>query len=1483
MAAIHIEQSAAWSTHLSPEQLRFYFLHQLDPHDPDIYITRVLRIRGAVDHERLRESVLEMARRHDILRSYYPEVDGQPQIWLRDNVDSAFTSCDELPREAPAFSLETGPLFHVTAVKLSDTEHVIVFRCHHIILDGTSVRLLMDGVLQAYQGKHLDTSHQFREFLSWDRGRDDTEGYWARKLAHPTTLDLTIGKQRPECHTREAGTVHLAIGDELVASLERFCRAHHVTPYVVMMTVLQSLVHQLTGERDVLIGSPMAARERREFRGMLGVLLNWVALRATIDPEPTFAQMLARVRTDVPHAYMRQCSYQSLLAAAGNLPRDPSHNPLLQVTLNYATYQPLDVPPGWSVELEPIDNKHTRYDLAVRFEQVGRALSLGLTYYAGAMNRRTAERLAAAFIALLEQCLARPRDRIPDVALHERRIVVAATFTAEPIQPIVEYWLDQIGLPADVAFASFNQVFQELVDPNSLFARNSSGPNVVLVRCDDWKEPDAGAAELCRLLAAYAERSRADTIVVLCPSSAADERVEKALAEVADASPRIHFLSWRTITALYPVADIADVELEAPYAQSFYAALGTAVARNIHAVVRPAPKVLVLDCDNTLWRGVVGEDGAHCLVVDAGHRALQQLAIDQLAQGVLVCLASKNNEADVWEAFETTPGMLLRKDMIVAHRINWEPKSANLRSLAQELNLGIDSFVFIDDSAAECAEVQAGCPDALVLQLPTEIERFVKHLWPLDARKVTETDRQRTELYVANARREHLRKETPNLDQFIASLDVQTRFVPFSPATAARAAQLTQRTNQFNTTTIRRTAAELEAIITSGGHVLLADVSDRFGDYGIVGLVVCMPGDGVLYVDSFMLSCRALGRGVEQRMLAELGRIADAAGFAVVAIDYRASAKNQPARRFLEAIAGASETPYRIPVAAAIAARPVAIEVVEDAKPRSTPHDDARASHEVWRRIAALDTVAAIREAISAALTRPRVSTAAFVAPRSGIERAIAAIWADVLLVECVGVEDDYFSIGGDSIRSLAVIAAMRAAGLTVSVRDLHERRTIARLASAIEHRTALPMTPVDSATDGPYPLSFAQRYMIAAYTRENLQQQPSGAFHIQDRLTVRERRRPHSIAALRRAIALLVRRRPILRTKIVGNDRQVEVSARDPLDVIDLSALDADQQQTAINELLFADRMQSFHPQRDLPMIRLYVVVLDDTAFDLLVTAHHAFCDGWSLQTFYNHLFALYEAYKRGDDAAVAEIDRELAATEHLFRELVHKERVGAAEHDLFWRDRHVSVRTHRFDASGYQQRMIRHASWSLVERASERARASRTSLKAVLLDAFAAVLARRLPLPLIAVVTNGRQDDLSRPMDVFGLCWTFVPIAARHDLERSARLAALHADLIATEAHARYPIEGMFGGCDPRRVAHASFNFANFHNATWRNGTADLEITQAESFHRFHFPLNFNIRLVESTRSLLLKLHWAADVFTTHDVHALLEDFTAEVQSWG
>jgi FkbH-like protein len=285
---------------------------------------------------------------------------------------------------------------------------------------------------------------------------------------------------------------------------------------------------------------------------------------------------------------------------------------------------------------------------------------------------------------------------------------------------------------------------------------------------------------------------------------------------------------------------------------------------------------------------------------------LQEFVVTQHDEGMLICLCSKNNEDDVFEVFRCRTEMPLRREHLTAWRVNWQPKSESIKSLAAELNLGLESFILIDNDPVICLEVQANCPEVLTIQLPVEIERiprFLQHIWAFDRLQVTDEDRKRTALYQQTGQREHLRNASLNLEDFLSAIELKVRLAQMQPHELARVAQLTQRTNQFNVSAIRRSESEIQTLCRSGRfECLVAEASDRFGDYGLVGVVIFTTTASNLKVDTFLLSCRAMGRHVEHRMLAKLGAIALERGLEGIEISFRPTAKNQPALDFLESV-----------------------------------------------------------------------------------------------------------------------------------------------------------------------------------------------------------------------------------------------------------------------------------------------------------------------------------------------------------------------------------------------------------------------------------------------------------------------------------------------------------------------------------------------------------------------------------------------------
>ena len=515
---------------------------------------------------------------------------------------------------------------------------------------------------------------------------------------------------------------------------------------------------------------------------------------------------------------------------------------------------------------------------------------------------------------------------------------LTATFTAEPVEEPLKFWMNELDSPCLVKFGPYNQVFQQLLDPTSILSTNSSGLNVVLVRLEDWwigageLRPDLGAREdiqerverhttdLLNAVKFASGNSKVPYLLCFCPASEQIETrenlagffhsLEAQFAERLKDVNGVYVVTSSEIKTLYPVAAYEDRKANEvshiPYSREFFHALGTIIARRFYRMHTPAHKVIALDCDNTLWKGVCGEDGATGVSIGPAYQAVQEFIVAQRDAGMLVCLCSRNNEEDVWRVFEKNPGMVLKREDLVSSRINWQSKSENLRSLSAELQLGMDSFIFLDDSAVECGEVEARCPEVLSLKLPekeSDFKRFLSHVWAFDHLKTTEEDRQRSDLYAREAERKQLLAQSMCLEDFLAGLEIQLEFLPLTKTNLPRVAQLTQRTNQFNFTSVRRSESEVEQLcFTGNAECLVIRLRDRFGDYGLVGALIFQRRPGLVDVDDFLLSCRALGRRVEHRMLSYLGRIAWEDGREKVRIHFVPTAKNKPARHFLESI-----------------------------------------------------------------------------------------------------------------------------------------------------------------------------------------------------------------------------------------------------------------------------------------------------------------------------------------------------------------------------------------------------------------------------------------------------------------------------------------------------------------------------------------------------------------------------------------------------
>jgi FkbH-like protein len=345
------------------------------------------------------------------------------------------------------------------------------------------------------------------------------------------------------------------------------------------------------------------------------------------------------------------------------------------------------------------------------------------------------------------------------------------------------------------------------------------------------------------------------------------------------------------------------------YSARMFELLATTIRQALAAHAQTSRKVLIVDLDNTLWGGVLGELGATGVALgeDGAGRAFRdfQRSLKALQRtGVLLAIASKNDQADVEEILDDNPMMILRREDFAAISANWEPKAENIAKIAEQLNLGTDSFVFIDDNPVERDLVRKFLPEVAVPDFPARVENLqtwlLREVAPVYFGKyaITAEDEEKTEQYRANTARQKLAASF-DLDGYLRELNIDCNIQVDAPAQLVRAAQMTQKTNQFNLTTRRYEVTDLARFVDSAEHaVLMLDYRDRFGDEGSVGLAIVDLAQG--RIDTFLTSCRVIGRKVETRLLDKAVELCRDRGLQKVIGEYIPSRKNKMVASFYE-------------------------------------------------------------------------------------------------------------------------------------------------------------------------------------------------------------------------------------------------------------------------------------------------------------------------------------------------------------------------------------------------------------------------------------------------------------------------------------------------------------------------------------------------------------------------------------------------------
>jgi FkbH-like protein len=1022
------------------------------------------------------------------------------------------------------FDLRAGPVFRVKLYQLEEENHVLTLIFHHIACDGWSVGIVLEEITACYEaalsGKSFASSPLSLEYTDFARTQGERltaevletqKSYWKQKLKGKL-LDVIGDRLGRGSGSIASAQERFSFSESDVFRLKKLAQSSGATPFMVLLAVFKATLHAYSGLEDIIVGSSVAYRHWPEVKGIVGPFTNAITLRTSVDGKLPFAELLDRVRKTALEAYRNQdVPFEEVVREISLSPDAPGIFRVVMVFQNFSI--PERNIDGLKIELEEFDSQMSNFDLALIFHEKAGTLRGTLNYKTSTFDKETIRHVVDLYCSVFREIIRNPDKRICDLEVIDKartwkkenagltgdlQIAIAATFVADLLQEPIQFWMEVLGVPAKVEMAPYNQLFQQLLDPKSLLATNQRGINVVAIRIADLcpfsrrsgDHPAASATienlrDFVSALKTGLKAAPVPFLVCICPSATPNRQEEEfyregewwLISQLQDA-PRVHIITIDDVLRHYPVSELHDDYANAvghvPFSLEFFTALGTIISRRLHALTASPFKVVVVDCDNTLWDGLCGEEGLG-VTIGPRHKTLQTFLANRRKEGMLVCLSSKNEENDVALVFDSHPEMVLQREDITSWKVNWEAKSQNIRALARELNLSLDSFLFIDDNPLECAEVATHCPGVLTVQLPAEenhILRFLQNLWVFDRLNVTAEDQQRTTFYFQSKARDALREHL-SFEEFLNALDLVVEVREIQPNEIARVSQLTQRTTQFNTCRNYRSEADLSRLLETGHYnCRILQARDRFGDYGLVGAAIYKEKHEVLHVDTFLLSCRALGRRIERKMLQDLGSIAAYRRLTWVEIPYIFSERSKPVLAFLEEIGlpyrnhSANGYCFRFPVQKleeiCLGQKSDPSPPIEEPVTGGFSWSGWRANHATIMRIAAeLTEVRAIYEAIGLTRREEQTSDAAYAVPESPIQKTLAEIWMEILKIRRVSVHDNFFQKGGNSLLGTLLISRVaREYGVELPLHSLFEKPTIATMEALIQQELLKQLTP---------------------------------------------------------------------------------------------------------------------------------------------------------------------------------------------------------------------------------------------------------------------------------------------------------------------------------------------------------------------------------------------------------------------------------------
>jgi amino acid adenylation domain-containing protein len=1251
---------------LSFAQERLWFLSRLHPDSAFYNVPAIVRLAGAVDAAALERALGEIVRRHESLRTTFPEQGGQPRQAVAPFSGFALAVHDlsplsdaereaELERRARAeaarpFDLAAGPLFRAALVRLGEGDHALLLTMHHIVSDGWSLDVLfrelraLYGAFRRGEPSPLpDLPVQYADFAAWQRAQLRGEAlerelaWWRERLdGAPALLELPTDHPRPAAQSFRGEREAFHLPSTLAARLQALGRREGATPFMVLLAAFQVLLAKHSGADDVVVGTPIAGRTRRETEELIGFFANTLALRTDLSGDPAFREVLARVRAATLGAYEHQDLPFERLVEELQPERALSHSPLFQVMFveerGDDERAALD---GVPARIDFAESGTSQFDLTLAVAVADDGIRGRMTYATDLFERATVRRMLAHLRRVLEQVADDPDLRLSRLDLagdEERRLVLEEwnrTDAAYPADATIHRLIEeQAARTPDAVALAFEGERLTYAELNARANRVAHA----LRRLGARPETRVGVAleRSLELVVAIVGVLKAGAAYVPLDPGYPPERLETMLADAA--VPVL--LTQERLRASLPVrAGMAVVSLDAGWPR-----IAQESAENPDVALSPGNAAYVIYTSGSTGRpkGVVNPHGG---VVN---RLCWMQAEYAIGPGDVVLQKTPVSfDVSVWELFWP----LQTGATLVVARPDGHRDPAYLEEVIEREGVTTLHFVpsmlrqFVETAdPARCRTLRRvvcsgeALPPALAQRFherfpppvtlhnlygPTEAAVDVSH-WPCDraASDLVPIGRPvwNTQLHVADAALRPAPVGVPG-ELYIGGVQVARgylgrpaltaeRFVPdpFSPVPGARLYRTGDRARWKETE-----SAEVRECVSAPDPRATPDPGETQRTSALTHSRTAV----LEYLGRIDAQVKIRGFRIEPGEVESVLRRQD--GVAECAVVAREDERGE--RRLVAYVAGAADA-----------------HALREALRRTLPEHMVPAAFVALDRLPLSPSGKLDRRALPA--PEFTADEEGYLAPRTPVEEVLVGIWAEVLGVETVGVRDNFFALGGHSLLATVVMARVREMfGVALPVRILFEAPTAAEMAVRLdaELRADLPVLPpiVPAGRDGPLPLSFAQErlWFLQRLQPESTPYNHHLALRLDGAL---------DLPALERALGEIVRRHEALRTVFPergGAPVQVVLPfAGFALPVEEGAGLN----EAALRRLVAAEASRPYDLTRE-PAFRARLLRLAADSHLLILATHHIAIDGWSVGILQRELSALYAAFREGRPPSLA------------------------------------------------------------------------------------------------------------------------------------------------------------------------------------------------------------------------------------------------------